>query len=675
MKNLILFIAILLLSNQIIAQQKPLPYFPTYQKWETKKPAELGLNPTKIQEAIAFSQANESKNPRSMEQSHYQSFGKEPFGNAVGPFADRGDQTGLIIYKGYIVAPWGEPSRCDITPSVTKSFLSTVVGLAVDKGLIKNVNDSVFSYVPPIELYGQAVNRSAEDFGKPELLRPFETPHNKTITWETMLRQTSDWEGTLWGKPDWADRPDKDVNTWLTRPRNVPGSVYEYNDVRVNALALATMGVWRKPLPQVLKEYIMDPIGASNTWRWTGYRNSWIVLDGQPVQSVSGGGHWGGGMFINAYDMARFGLLTLHKGNWNGKQLLSEQWVKQATTPTTAQPTYGYMNWFLNTDQKPLPSASANVFYHVGNGTNIIYVDPEHDLVMVTRWIETNALDGIVKRLLEAFTPSIPDTELYLTDLNLNNGQIPIGKPMNITKRKGYDNQPSFTSDGKKILYTQQENNQTDIWTYDITKQKNTILTQTPESEYSATVMPDGKHFSAIRVEADQTQRLWQFDLNNGKNPKLVLKNLKPVGYHRWFGSDSLLLFVLGEPNTLQLAQVSTEKSQVITTNIGRSLHLIPNEKAMSFIHKISAKTWNVERLDMNTLQTTKLIETLEGSEDCVWTSDGTLLMASGAKLYKWNQKVDKTWQLVADYTDLGIKKITRLAINPRNNRLVFVAG
>jgi CubicO group peptidase (beta-lactamase class C family) len=108
------------------------------------------------------------------------------------------------------------------------------------------------------------------------------------------------------------------------------GYVWEYNDVRVNALALAATSVWRKPLPQVLKQYIMDPIGASNTWRWTGYRNAWIVLDGQAVQSVSGGGHWGGGMFINAYDMARYGLLTLHRGNWNGKQLLSEQWIKQS---------------------------------------------------------------------------------------------------------------------------------------------------------------------------------------------------------------------------------------------------------------------------------------------------------------------------------------------------------
>ncbi|SOD81666.1 serine hydrolase domain-containing protein [Spirosoma fluviale] len=396
-----------LVSTIVVAQKKVTPkagpYFPAAHQWEHKTPTEMGLSAAKIQEAIVFHRDNEIKNPRSMEQSHYQSFGKEPFGYAIGPFADRGEPTGVIVYKGYIVAEWGEPQRCDITHSVTKSFLSTVVGLAVDKGLIRSVNDTVAGYVPPIELYDQPVTRPADEFGKPELITPFQTPHNRTLTWDHMLRQTSDWEGTLWGKPDWADRPDPDAAKWLNRKRNLPGAVYEYNDVRVNALALAATSVWRKPLPQVLKENVMDPIGASNTWRWTGYRNSWIVLDGQAVQSVSGGGHWGGGMFINALDMARFGLLTLNKGNWNGRQLISEQWINQSRTPTPAQPTYGYMNYFLNTDKKLLPSASASSYYHLGNGTNMIYVDTEHDLVMVVRWIDTKAMDGIVKRVLDAF--------------------------------------------------------------------------------------------------------------------------------------------------------------------------------------------------------------------------------------------------------------------------------
>jgi len=378
-------------------------YFPDAGNWIHQSLKYNGIDSLKLQEAIRFAREHEAKTSRNMELSQAMSFGKEPFGEGTGPFSDRGDPTGVIIYKGYIVAEWGEPSRVDMTHSVTKSFLSTVVGLAVDQGLIKSVTDKVIDYVPPIEAYDpRFINRPAEEFGKPQLLYPFSSEHNRSLTWDVMLRQTSDWEGTLWGKPEWADRPSNNPVDWMTRKRNTPGTVWEYNDVRVNALALATTSVWRKPLPQVLKTMIMDPIGASNTWRWTGYRNSWIVLDGQAVQSVSGGGHWGGGMFINAYDMARFGLLTLHNGNWNGKQLISEQWVKQARTPTSAQPTYGYMNWFLNTDKKYLPSAPADVFIHVGNGTNIIYVDSAHELVMVVRWIENNAVDGMVMRVLDA---------------------------------------------------------------------------------------------------------------------------------------------------------------------------------------------------------------------------------------------------------------------------------
>jgi len=169
-----------------------------------------------------------------------------------------------------------------------------------------------------------------------------------------------------------------------------------------NRMALAALNVWRRPLPQVLKENIMDPIGASNTWRWFGYENSWIVLDGSAVQSVTGGGHWGGGMYINAYDMARFGYLTLRRGKWKDRQLLSDQWIDQALTPTKPEPIYGYMNWFLNTDRKRWPSAPATAFAHVGNGTNMVYVDPEHDLVAVVRWIDGEAIDGFLKRLLAA---------------------------------------------------------------------------------------------------------------------------------------------------------------------------------------------------------------------------------------------------------------------------------
>jgi CubicO group peptidase (beta-lactamase class C family) len=358
------------------------PYFPPkHPEWERRTPAQAAIDGARLAEAVALAVAGEAKAPRDLALNHRLAYAREPENAPIGPFKERGDPTGLVIRGGYIVAEWGDPARVDMTFSVTKSFLSTVVGLAVDRGLIRSVTDRVEPYVPIPE---------------------FASAHNRTITWEHLLRQTSDWEGTLWGKPDWADRPQGEPATWVARPRNEPGTVYKYNDVRVNVLALAALHVWRRPLPQVLRDEVMDPIGASPAWRWHGYENSWVNVDGVMVQSVSGGGHWGGGMWISAYDQARFGLLTLRRGRWLNRQILSDKWIAMATTPTAAEPTYGFMNYFLNTGRKRLPAAPEKSFAHLGAGSNIVYVDPENDLVIVARWIEDKAFAGVVEKVLSA---------------------------------------------------------------------------------------------------------------------------------------------------------------------------------------------------------------------------------------------------------------------------------
>jgi CubicO group peptidase (beta-lactamase class C family) len=171
----------------------------------------------------------------------------------------------------------------------------------------------------------------------------------------------------------------------------------------VNLLALCALHVWRRPLPQVLRDEIMEPIGASNTWRWHGYENSWVTIDGQPVQSVSGGGHFGGGMFISAWDMARFGYLFLRQGRWSGRQIVAEKWIELARTPGPANAAYGFCNWDLNTNRKSLPSAPATAVTFTGNGRNIVYLDWEHDLVVVVRWIRGgDGLDQFVGQVLGA---------------------------------------------------------------------------------------------------------------------------------------------------------------------------------------------------------------------------------------------------------------------------------
>ena len=349
--------------------QAQAPYFPERFDWQHKTPDEVGMNAALVNEAVQLAIAADTPGPHDMTQFLTNSFGKEPFFTLMGPIRDRGPASGIITRHGYIVAEWGDPKRADITNSVTKTFLTTVVGLAWQRGLIRDVNDYARGYMPPhVDL--------------------FEAPHNQKIKWDDLLRQTSDWQGTLWGKPDWADRPvGATVEEQTNRKLWEPGTHFKYNDVRVNVMALAALEVWRRPLPEVLREEVMEPIGASSTWRWYGYENSWVDLDGRKIQSVSGGGHWGGGMFIDSYDMARFGYLFLRNGKWKDRSIVSDTWIKMARTPGSDNKTYGFANWYLNTDQKPLPAAPATVVRFVGNGSNIIYIDWDNDIVAVFRWI------------------------------------------------------------------------------------------------------------------------------------------------------------------------------------------------------------------------------------------------------------------------------------------------
>ncbi len=358
-------------------------YFPDRFDWTHRKPEDVGMNSALVTEAVSQAVAAETTEPKDMVQFLKNSFGKEPHSELVGPVRDRGPAAGLIVHRGAIVAEWGDPRRVDMTHSVTKTFLTTVVGLAWQHGLIHDVRDRVRDYMPPeIDL--------------------FDAQHNREITWDHLLRQSSDWQGTLWGKPDWADRPvGATLEAQQNRPMYEPGAHFKYNDVRVNVMALAALQVWRRPLPDVLRDEIMNPIGASSTWRWHGYENSWVEIDGARVQSVSGGGHWGGGMFIDSYDLARFGYLFLNHGRWKDRQIVSEQWIAQARTPGPANDGYGYANWYLNTGRRALPSAPETAVRFVGNGSNIVYIDWENDLVVVFRWIRGGpALNDIVGKII-----------------------------------------------------------------------------------------------------------------------------------------------------------------------------------------------------------------------------------------------------------------------------------
>jgi WD40 repeat protein len=269
-----------------------------------------------------------------------------------------------------------------------------------------------------------------------------------------------------------------------------------------------------------------------------------------------------------------------------------------------------------------------------------------------------------------AATP--PSTDIYLIDMKKENGKMKFGAPHMINSTVGYNNQPSFMADGQSVLFTSIRDQQADIYRYDIRAATTTQITNTSESEYSPTLMPDAANISAVRVEADGAQRLWKFPLSGGA-PSLVLEKIKPVGYHLWIDDHTLALFVLGKPNTLQLADTRTGKSEVLAENPGRILRMIPKQQKFTFVHKISDQEWLIKSIDLKTRGMATLIKTFTGVEDYAWTPAGVLLMARDSKLFT-RQKSDWARVELVDFSNAGLRGITRIAVSPKGDRIAVVA-
>jgi Tol biopolymer transport system component len=271
---------------------------------------------------------------------------------------------------------------------------------------------------------------------------------------------------------------------------------------------------------------------------------------------------------------------------------------------------------------------------------------------------------------------SPPGTDIYELSFDGKLDSLSHAKPIAVAHERGYENQPFYTPDGGAILLTGNlDGKQTDIYEFDRKLRRVRPLTATPEGEYSATTTPDGKGFSVIRVEADSTQRLWRFD-RNGTNPRVVLTDIKPVGYHAWIDDDQLALFVLGQPSTLQHARVSTGKATVVAENIGRSLHRIPNSRTVSFVHRESAKNVWVKQFDPATGASTPLVQMRAGNTegDVAWTPDGTLLMSAETKIYAW-RRGDNDWREVYDVAAHKLGAVTRMAVAPDARSIAIVVN
>lgn len=375
-------------------------YFPSPDsankgQWERRDPESFGLDTSALKAASEFALESDMPWPEDLTNTRVSDDPPE-FAGKLGKMRPRGGPAGLVLKDGYIVHEWGDLDRVDLTFSTTKSYVATVAGLAFDSGKITDIDQPVAADIGDVEIC---------DVQSGEQLKPFSSNSNgsnEKITWRHLLQQTSEWEGTLWDRPDTVDwnRSLNGGGSGTRDERKQPGEHWEYNDVRVNLCALALAAVWGEPLPGVLRRNVMEPIGASDTWEWHGYRNSIVEIDGKRIESVSGGAHWGGGIHINSYDHARFGLLYLNGGAWGDQRLISERWLEMMREPCDQNPTYGFM-WWLNTGGVRYgESVPESLFAASGAGGNTVNIDPDHGMVTVTRWC--NDVPGLVQRVAAA---------------------------------------------------------------------------------------------------------------------------------------------------------------------------------------------------------------------------------------------------------------------------------
>lgn len=347
-------------------------------------------------EVAAFAQAHETpwpRDPLATPGPGQQPWGVHhddppPYNRLRGPVHARAGSSGVVFQRGVEVAAWGEPNRPELTFSVAKTYLCLLAGLALGQRRIASLDEAVAERLPGIG---------------------FDDEHNRPITWRQLLQQTSEWEGNCFGLPDTVDRWRKVAHDPKpaggpkggARPLQAPGTYWEYNDVRINQLALALACLFTRPLPEVFREFLMEPLGATSAWAWRGYDDAWFELNGRRVQSVPGGTHWGGGVSIGARDQARLGQLVLNGGVHEGRALLPPDFVREMSQPCAIAPFYGLLVW-LNREGTAFPGASPQAHFMVGAGGHITWVEPAHQAVVVVRWLDGEQTNGFLQRAAAA---------------------------------------------------------------------------------------------------------------------------------------------------------------------------------------------------------------------------------------------------------------------------------
>jgi hypothetical protein len=275
-----------------------------------------------------------------------------------------------------------------------------------------------------------------------------------------------------------------------------------------------------------------------------------------------------------------------------------------------------------------------------------------------------------------AFAQNIPVTNLYMFQLATKDGKVILTNPIFASKFNpdGYNNQPSFFSEDEVYVTVQTKNGaQTEIYTLNADRQELTRVTETNESEYSATVMPDNRHFSVVRVDANgqAAQRLWKYPIDRSNSGSVIFRDLTNVGYHSWINENEVLLFLVDAPNQLVIGDIRTGTTKYVAQDPGRCFKKMSNGN-IAVVHKSSDDAWFIKELNVNDGTLRTIVQTLGGSEDFEILADGTFIMARGSKMYKYKEGKSRNWELMTDLNGFGIQSVTRMAVS-RGGKIIMV--
>lgn len=272
----------------------------------------------------------------------------------------------------------------------------------------------------------------------------------------------------------------------------------------------------------------------------------------------------------------------------------------------------------------------------------------------------------------------LPDCDIWVLDIKDSAGKILFSNPQNITNRVGYDNQPSFSSDGSFFLFSSQSDtlHQTDIYKYDFKNKKIDQVTHTAAAEYSPIMLPDGKNISVVKEEINSPQQLWSYSLLSGDS-KCLMNNVDSMGYYCWINKDSVALFILSKPSfTLQIFDINLQTPSIIADSIGRCMRM---RNGKLWFTSQSGHVQNLFELEFRYKNHKPNFQiTPQGfleSEDYCFYGKNEIWSFSNNSIVAGNIK-DKTYKNeLVNLEVFGITKPTRLVVSADRKKLAVVSN